>query len=185
MGAIILRGTKRVHFTWPLFLLSALRKGHKLQPMQLAASQNCLLSNQNLIPQAQEWAENLSFSLIWAAFYLHLDYISLLWFCLRKQKWMQSQHVGNSRNESLNKTPILEMELVRGNTAPSGFQSINSMWSIDSKRLLSAVNQPQSSTAPTASHMGLSEPSPAPQAELEGPHVQWFHESQHAAAARG
>ena len=88
--------------------------------MQPAASQNSLLSNQNLIPQAQEWAENLSFSLIWAAFYLHLNYTSLLWFCLRKQKWMQSQHVGNLRNESLNKTPILETELVRETQPPAG-----------------------------------------------------------------
>lgn len=40
---------------------------------------------------------------------------------------MQSQHVGNSRNESLNNTPILEKELVRGNIVPSGFQAINSM----------------------------------------------------------
>lgn len=98
----------------------------------------------------------------------------LLWFCLGKQKWMQSQHVGNSRNESLNNTPILEKELVRGNTVPNGFQSINSMWSIGSERPLGAVNQPQSSTAPTPSHRGLSEPSPAPQAELEAPHAQWF-----------
>ena len=84
--------------------------------MQPAASQNCLWSNQNLIPHAQEWAENLSFSLIRDAFYLHLNCTSLLGFCLGKQKWMQSQHVGNSRNESLNNTPILEKELVRGNS---------------------------------------------------------------------
>lgn len=151
--------------------------------MQLAASQNCLRSNQNLIPHAQEWAENLSFSLIWDAFYLHLDCTSLLWFCLGKQKWMQSQHVGNSRNESLNNTPILEKELVKGNIVPNGFQSINSMWSIGSERPLGAVNQPQSSTAPTPSHRGLCEPSPAPQAELEAPHAQWFGWPQSAMAA--
>lgn len=85
---------------------------------------------------------------------------------------MQSQQVGNSRNEFLNKTPISGMELVRGNTVPNGFQSINGMRFFDSERLPGAVNQPQSSTAPPAHHRGLSEPSPAPQAGLEALHAQ-------------
>lgn len=38
---------------------------------------------------------------------------------------------------------ILEMELTRGNTVPNGFQSINSVQSVDSKRPLGAVNLPQ------------------------------------------
>lgn len=45
---------------------------------------------------------------------------------------MQSQQVGNSRNESLNKTPILEMEFGKGHTVPSGFWPINSMQAVDS-----------------------------------------------------
>lgn len=35
------------------------------------------------------------------------------------------------------------MELAWGNTVPNGFQSINSVQSVDSKRPLGAINQPQ------------------------------------------
>lgn len=88
------------------FFLFALRKGHKLQPMQPAAFQNCLGSYiKTSINKPEKGLKNLSFSIICAAFYLHLYYTPLLWFCLGKQKGMQSQHIGHSRNESLNKTP--------------------------------------------------------------------------------
>lgn len=41
--------------------------------------------NQNLISQLQEWAENLPFSIFWAALHLHLCHTPLLWFCLGEQ----------------------------------------------------------------------------------------------------
>lgn len=61
------------------FLLPVLRKGHKLQPMQPAAFQNCLQSYiKTSINMPENGLKNLSFSIIWTAFYLHLYYTPLL-----------------------------------------------------------------------------------------------------------
>lgn len=73
--------------------------------MQLAASQKCLWANQNLIPQAQERAKNLSFSLIWASSYLHLDYTSLLWFCLGNRNGCKVNRLGTQGMSSWIKLP--------------------------------------------------------------------------------
>lgn len=112
--------------------------------MQLACFAELLsILNQNLTPQAPDGLKNLSFSIIWAAFHLHPYYTPLLRFCLDKQKWMQSQQVGNSSSESLNEAPNLEMELAGGaqSLMDSGLSTACNLF--DSKRPLGAVNQPQ------------------------------------------
>lgn len=145
MGATILRGTECAHLTWLHFLLSLCTK----EGPQAVAPCSWLLfrtvfnrkSTSSLRPQ-MGW-KSYSFPLWGLPSICILAPTPLLWFCLDKRKRMQSQHVGNSRNESLNKTPILEMEFGKGHTVPSGFWPINSMQAVDSTRPLGAVSQPQ------------------------------------------
>lgn len=108
----------RTFYVTPFPFLS-LPSGRAPTVAQAAGCFSELLSvlNQNLIPPP-DGLKNLSSSIIWAALRLHLYYTPLLRFCLNKQKWMQSQHVGNSRTESLNGVPNLEMELAGGAQSP-------------------------------------------------------------------
>lgn len=98
-------------------------------------------------------------------------YIIHFWydFALVNRNGCKVNYVGNSRNESLNEAPNLEKELAGGNTIPDGFWSINSMQSVDSKRPLGAVNQPQELHCSNGQSQGIIWARPAPQAELEMP----------------
>lgn len=53
----------------------------------------------------QKRAENLHFSIVWAAFHLHHGHTSLLWSFLGELKWMQIYYVWNSQNEDWIKLP--------------------------------------------------------------------------------
>lgn len=171
MGAIVLRGTECVHCTWLLFLVSLCTQKEGAHTVAHAAGLLCRTAfNVKSKPHSSRprWAENLSFSIIWAAFRLH-HYTPLLRFCLDKQKRMQSQHVGNSSSESLNEAPNLKMELA-GEHSPWWILvypqhaiclTVRDLWVLwTSLRSFPAL---------TASHRGLSEPRPAPEAELETP----------------
>lgn len=71
------------------------------------------------------------------------------------------------RDESMAKIHMLEMELAQGMQVPVG-RSLST-----GRDLLTGVQGPScgSSEASVATHRGLSEPGPAPQAEVEAPHV--------------
>lgn len=71
------------------------------------------------------------------------------------------------KNETMAKIHMLEIELAQGMQAPGG-HSLST-----GQDLLTGVQWPShgSSEASVATHRGLSEPRPAPQAEMAAPHV--------------
>lgn len=163
------RNWVRTFYVTPFPFLS-LPSGRAPTVAQAAGCFSELLSvlNQNLIPPP-DGLKNLSSSIIWAALRLHLYYTPLLRFCLNKQKWMQSQHVGNSRTESLNGVPNLEMELAGGAQSPMDSGPSTACNLLTVRDLWVLWTSLSSSAALVASHRGLSEPRPATQAELKTP----------------
>lgn len=180
MGATILRGTECAHLTWLHFLLSLCTK----EGPQAVAPCSWLLfrtvfnrkSTSSLSPR---WAERAILfryggCLPFASLPQPLCYDS----ALIKGNGCKVNMLGTQGTSPWIKLPSWKWSLARGTLSPvdSGPSTACRLWTVRDLRVLWASLR--SSATPTASHRGLSEPRPAPQAELEAPHTQrldWPH----------
>lgn len=144
------------------FPLSALRKGHKVKFMQLAAFHNCLqswiktsfLRPLGWKPALFQYSGCLSFTSL-----SHNSAMTLPWWVEMDVKSRST--IGDSSKESLNKTLTLEMEVAWGTQSPVDYSPSIVCNLLMARDLWVLWTSLRSFTTPMASHRGLSEPRPA------------------------